>query len=177
MHQVASIDQYTINYIHHKRKRGGLSLTRALDLYASIATIHIIIFTIVGYKVKCSRRPSVVHLSSLVVNILWFGILDIVVSFSIRHRLVQICLVLSLLHVKREVLVVAIHVGGVGVRDDLIDGDRALDGLVLLVEHLRNVALELVTLRLHVLDREADDCAADLHCHGVLRLQPQLLLQ
>ena len=84
----------------------------------------------------CAAHRSVVHLSCLVVNILRLGILDIVISFGIRHWLVQICLVLSLLHMKREVLVVAIHVGSIGVRDDLIDGDWALDGLVLLVKHL-----------------------------------------
>jgi len=122
-------------------------------------------------------RFSVVHFSCLVVDVLRLGVFDIVVAFSIGHRLVQICLVLCLLHMKREVLVVAIHVGGVGVWDDFIDGNWALDGFVLLVEHLGNIALELVALRLHVLDRETDDCATHLHCHRVLRLQPQLLLQ
>lgn len=81
-------------------------------------------------------RFSVVHFSCLVVDVLRLGVFDIVVAFSIGHRLVQICLVLCLLHMKREVLVVAIHVGGVGVWDDFIDGNWALDGFVLLVEHL-----------------------------------------
>lgn len=78
---------------------------------------------------------------------------------------------------KREVLVVAIHVGGVGIGNNFIDGDWAFDGFVLLVKHLRNIALQLVTLRLHVLDRETDHRAAYLHCHSVLGLQPKLLLQ
>ena len=123
------------------------------------------------------RAASVVHLSSLVVNILRLGVLNVVVTFSIRHWLVQICLVLSLLHMKREVLVVAIHVGGVGVWDNLIDGNWALDCFVLLIEDLGNIALEFVALRLHIFDGEADHCASDLYCHCVLRLQPQLLFQ
>lgn len=93
-----------------------------------------------------ARRVSVVHLPGLVVHVLRLCVLHVVVTFGVRHWLVQVCLVLSLLHVKREVLVVAIHVGGVRVRDDLIDGDRALDCFVLLVEHLGNIALELVAL-------------------------------
>jgi hypothetical protein len=86
-------------------------------------------------------------------------------------------LVLSLLHMKREVLVVAIHVGCIGIWYDLINCDGTLDCFVLLIEDLGNIALELVTLRLHIFDGEANDCAAYLHCHRVLRLQPQLLLQ
>lgn len=78
---------------------------------------------------------------------------------------------------KREVLVVAIHVGGVGVWDDFIDGDWALDCFVLLIEDLGNIALELVALRLHIFDGEADHCASDLYCHRVLRLQSKLLFQ
>ena len=78
---------------------------------------------------------------------------------------------------KREVLVVAIHIGGIGIRNDFIDGDRTLDCFVLLVQNLRDITLEFVSFRLHILDGETDDCATNLHCHCVLRLQPQFLLQ
>ena len=78
---------------------------------------------------------------------------------------------------KWEILVVTIHVGGVGLWDGLIECHRALDCFVLGVKHLRHITLELIPLGLDVLDGEADDCAADLHSHGVLRLQTQLLLQ
>ena len=120
---------------------------------------------------------SVIHLSSLIVNVLRLRILHIIITFSIRHWLVQICLVLSLLHMKREVLVVAIHVGCVGIWYDLINCDRTLDCFVLLIEDLGNITLELVTLRLHIFDCEANNCTSNLHCHCVLSLQPQFLLQ
>ena len=76
-----------------------------------------------------------------------------------------------------EVLVVTIHIGGVGIGKSLIQSNWSLDGLVLRVEHLRHITLQLVALRLHILDREADHCASNLNRHRVLCLEPQLLFQ
>ena len=74
---------------------------------------------------------SVVHLSSLVVDVLWLGILNIVITFSISHWLIHVSLVLSLLHVKWEVLVVTIHIGCVSVGKSLVEGDWSLDDFIL----------------------------------------------
>ena len=119
---------------------------------------------------------SVVHLPGLVVSLDWLGVLNVVVALSIGHGLVQVGLVLGLLHVQRVVLVVSVHVRVVPL-GDLVYRNWPLYRLVLLVKHLRHVALQFVSLRLHILDCEADDCAADLHGHGVLGLESQLLLE
>ena len=68
-------------------------------------------------------------------------------------------------------MVVTIHVGGIGVGDGLVQGDWSFDGFVFGVEDFRDVALQLISFRLHVLDREADHCASHLHGHSVLSFQ------
>lgn len=78
---------------------------------------------------------------------------------------------------KWEVLVVTIHVGGIGIRDGLVEGARCLDCFILGVKYLGHVTLQLVSLGLNVFYGEADDCASYLDGHSVLSLQPKLLLQ
>jgi len=63
---------------------------------------------------------SVVHLSRLVVKVLRLGVLNVIITLGIGHRLIHVRLILSLLHVKREVLVVTIHIRSVGVREGLV---------------------------------------------------------
>ena len=74
------------------------------------------------------------------------------------------------------VLIVSVHICSVGIRDTL-RWQRSLDSLTLLIKNLGDITLEFVTLWLHVLDGEADDCSANLHRHCMLSFQPKLLFQ
>ena len=117
----------------------ALSWLGFIDIHCNDSHYNLYYWKMIGVHYihsMCAAHCSVVHLSCLIVDVLWLGIFDIIVTFSIGHGLVQICLVLSLLHMKREILVVAIHVGGVGIWNNFIDGDWAFDGFVLLVKHL-----------------------------------------
>ena len=85
---------------------------------------------------------------------------------------------------KREVLVITVHVRiGLAPRlwrlkaHTLWKWTGGLYHLVLGVEHLGHVALQLVSLGLHVLNGEGDDCSAHLHRHRVMRLEPQPALE
>ena len=70
----------------------------------------------VGQQLAISNIASVIHLSRLVVVVLWLPVFHVVVTFRVSHWLIQISLVLSLLHMQREVLVVTIHISSVSVR-------------------------------------------------------------
>lgn len=113
-------------------------------------------------------------------------------------HLVGVCLTIVIFHV----LVIAhlhlgnvatdVHVGlirdasGLHLRVELVvdvwvrlwqDLAGGLDRFHLRIEDLADVALKLVSLGLYVFDREADDSPPDLHGHGVLSLESQLILQ
>jgi len=92
-----------------------------------------------------ARTSSVIHLSSLSVVFEWLSIFDVIITFSICHRLVQIGLILSLLRMKWIVLIVSVHICSVGIRDTL-RWQRSLDGLTLLIKNLGDITLEFVTL-------------------------------
>ena len=78
---------------------------------------------------------------------------------------------------EREILVVTIHVCGICIRKGLVEGHWSLDSLVLGVQHLGDITLELVSLRLNIFDGETYHCAPDLDCHCVLGLESELLLE
>ena len=78
---------------------------------------------------------------------------------------------------QREILIVSVHVRCIGIRKRLVQRNGSLNRLILGVEHLGHIALQLVALRLHVLNCEADDRTTDLDGHGVLRLQSQFFLE
>lgn len=77
---------------------------------------------------------SVIHLSGLIIHVMWLCIFNIVIAFCVGHRLVHISLVLGLLHMQRIVLVISVDVCVVCIRD-LIYWNRALNGFVFLVQH------------------------------------------
>lgn len=79
--------------------------------------IHLFLsHTNVGQQLAISNIASVIHLSWLIVVVLWLRVFNIVVTLGVSHWLVQISLVLSLLHMQREILVVTIHIRSICVR-------------------------------------------------------------
>ena len=128
---------------------------------------------------------SVVHLSSLILDVLWLGILNIIITFSISHWLIHVSLVLSLLHVKWWVItsesIKSISLIGELVCTLVLHGVRIIwyrhygfdclvHSFVFGVKDTRDVTLELFLLRLHVFYGERDDCSPNLNGHCMVSL-------
>jgi len=109
-----------------------------------------------------------VGLSIVVLHILMVAHLHLCdIATDVHARLIADT---SGLHLRVELLVNV----RVRLRQDLTGG---LDRLHLRVKYLADIALKLVSLRLNVLDSEADDGTSNLHGHGVLSLEPQLIFK
>lgn len=80
---------------------------------------------------------------------------------------------------QREILVISIQICCVGIGKGF-QCNRSLylrDSLIFRVEHLWDVALQFIPLRLYIFNCETNDRTPNLDGHGMLCFQSQLILQ